>query len=173
MSQIVLETERLLLESWRPDQIEDVIALHNDPLVTRYLTISGTVWTREMAQEKLDAWIRLFDNRRFGKHRVLRKSDGRFIGRAGFGVHEQTGEPELGYAFFREHWGQGYATEAASGLRDWYFANTDEPYFIGLADTRNHASIAALEKIGMTPTHVTDDEGGLKTQFLKMERPAP
>ena len=173
MSETILETDRLILESWRPDQLEDVMALHSDPLVTQYLTFSGTVWTPELAQEKLTSWIALFQSQRLGKHRVLRKSDQRFIGRAGFSISQPTGAPELGYTFFREHWGQGYATEAAAALRDWIFANTDEPHFIGFADARNLASISVLKKIGMIPTHVADYEGGLKTQFLKMERPAP
>nr|WP_255714110.1 GNAT family N-acetyltransferase [Pelagibacterium xiamenense] len=159
----------MVLESWTIDQLDDLVALHGDPVVTQYLTISGTVWTRDMARAALESWIGLYETRRLGKLRVRRKSDARFIGRAGFGIY--AGEPELGYTFFREHWGQGYATEAAAGLRDWYFASTDEPRFIGLADTRNTASIHVLKKIGMTPTHVADAEGGLKTQFLKMERP--
>ena len=50
-----------------------------------------------------------------GKLRVRRKADGVLVGRAGFGMHE--GEPELGYALYREHWGQGYAAEAARAVQ--------------------------------------------------------
>ena len=30
-------------------------------------------------------------------------------------------ETELGWALAREHWGQGYATEAALALREWAY----------------------------------------------------
>ena len=42
--------------------------------------------------------------------------------------------------FISQFWGNGYAYEAASALRDWYWAETDRPHFIGLADVRNEAS---------------------------------
>lgn len=170
MSETLIETERLLLQSWEPDQLDDVIALHSDPVVAQYLTAAGTPWSAAYARDSLASWIELFNTRRLGKLRAVRKSDARFIGRAGFGIYPHTGEPELGYTFFREYWGQGYATEAAAGLRDWYFAHTDATHFIGLADIRNIASITVLKKIGMTPTHISEAEPGFTVQFLIMER---
>ena len=56
---------------------------------------------------------------------VERKADRRVLGRVGFVrwnlETSQTGgdETELGWVLAREHWGQGYATEAATALRDW------------------------------------------------------
>lgn len=38
------------------------------------------------------------------------------IGSAGLGCDQATGEVQLGYWIAREHWGQGYATEAARGV---------------------------------------------------------
>ncbi len=40
---------------------------------------------------------------------------------------------------YPEHWGNGYATEAAAALRDWIFRETDWDHFIGFADVRNAA----------------------------------
>ena len=45
-----------------------------------------------------------------------------FIVRAGFGIYPSTGEPEIGFALFEAYQGAGYATEAAAGLRDWFFS---------------------------------------------------
>ena len=72
-------------------------------------------------REALAWWMELFATKRLGKLRVRRKSDGVLVGRAGYGVLEDTGEPELGYALYPEFWGNGYALEAAAGLRDWIF----------------------------------------------------
>ncbi len=167
----LFETERLVLSGWRLDQLDDLIALHGNPNVTRYLTASGAPWTRAEAEAALKTWIGLFEARKLGKLRLTRKSDGAFIGRAGFGIYPRTGEPEIGYALFEDFHGAGYATEAAAGLRDWFFTAERGDHFIGFADTRNAASLAILEKIGMEKTHVETEPGGLACQFHIYRRP--
>jgi RimJ/RimL family protein N-acetyltransferase len=72
---------------------------------------------------------------------------------------------------FEEHQGQGYATEAASALRDWIFRETDAPRFLGFADVRNAPSLAVLGKVGMVKTHVETEPNGLLCQFHVYERP--
>ncbi len=114
----------------------------------------GRPWTRPEMETALAHWIALFETRQLGKLRVRRKSDGELVGRAGFGIYAPTGEAEIGYSLYPAHWGNGYAFEAASALRDWYFAAKAEDHFIGLADVRNTASLKVLDRIGMTRTHV-------------------
>jgi len=167
----LIETDRLVMSGWTMDQLDDLIRLHGTEDVARYLSLSGAPWTRDQAQTALMGWITLFETRKLGKLRLTRKSDGAFIGRAGYGIFPPTGEPEIGYALFTEHHGQGYATEAASALRDWIFRETDAPHFIGFADTRNAPSLTVLRKIGMTPTRVETEPNGLLCQFHIYERP--
>lgn len=168
----LLETERLVLSGWRRDQLDDVVHLHSDPSTSLYLTESGLPWTREQASAKLDSWITLFDEHRLGKMRVTRKDDGAFIGRAGYSFYPPTGEPEIGFALLPQYRGMGYASEAAAGLRDWLFAETEWQHFIGFADVRNTASCATLRRIGMVPTHVAE-ASGLTCQFHILEKPKP
>lgn len=166
----VVETERLVLTNWRPDQIDDVVLLHSDPDITRYLTRDGQPEPREKAVARLEHWAADFARHRMGKLRVTRKSDGAFLGRAGFGIY-LTGEPELGYTFLRQHWGHGYAREAARGLRDWIFAETDFDHFIGFADMRNTASLAVLSAIGMVKTGIRNEPyEDHPTQFFIFQR---
>lgn len=167
----LFETDRLVLSGWRRDQIEDLVRLHGDPVVARYLSAEGQPWSREKMEAALDHWIELFETRRLGKMRVRRKSDGVLVGRCGYGVYEPTGEPEIGYSLYPEFWGNGYAYEAASGMRDWLFRETDEPHFIGMADVRNLASRKVLERIGMTKTKVDLNDEGMTCQFHIMVRP--
>jgi ribosomal-protein-alanine N-acetyltransferase len=167
----LLETERLVLSGWRMDQVDDLVRLHGTEDIARYLSVSGAPWSREQAEAALAHWIDLFETRRLGKLRLTRKSDGALVGRAGFGIYPPTGEPEIGYALFQEHHGQGYATEAATALRDWIFRDTDASHFIGFADTRNAPSLAILRKIGMVPTRVEVEPNGLLCQFHIYERP--
>ena len=167
----LFETDRLVLSGWRRDQIEDLVRLHGNPVVARYLSAEGQPWSREKMEAALDHWIELFETRRLGKMRVRRKSDGVLVGRCGYGVYEPTGEPEIGYSLYPEFWGRGYAYEAASGMRDWLFRETDEPHFIGMADVRNLASRKVLERIGMTKTTVGLNDEGMTCQFHIMVRP--
>ena len=167
----LLETDRLVLSGWRIDQVDDLVRLHGTHNVARYLNADGQPWTRAQAEAAVGHWIELFETRRLGKMRLTRKSDGAFIGRAGYGIYPPTGEPELGFALFEQHHGQGYATEAATALRDWIFGETDASYFIGMADTRNAPSLAVLGKIGMVPTRVETEPTGLSYQFHIYERP--
>lgn len=167
----LFETERLVLSGWRMDQLDDLVRLHGNPNVSRYLTLSGAPWTREQAAAALAGWIDLFATRQLGKLRLARKSDGAFVGRAGFGIYTPTGEPEIGFALFEDFQGKGYATEAAAGLRDWFFRSDKGEHFIGLADTRNKPSLAVLRKIGMEPTYVEYEPGGLSAQFHLLRRP--
>ena len=171
MSELDLfETERLVLSGWRRDQLPDLVRLHGDPVVAKYLTHHGQPWSMEEMEAALDQWIELYQTQRLGKMRVTRKSDGVLVGRCGFGV-EPTGEPELGYSLFPEFWGNGYAFEAASGMRDWIFRETDHEFFIGSADVRNMASIKILQKIGMIPTEVKPNYSGMVCQYHIMRRP--
>lgn len=167
----LIETDRLVLSGWTIDQVEDLVRLHGNPKIARYLTLSGDTWTLEQASDAVAQWIELFATRRLGKMRLTRKSDGRFIGRAGYGIYPQTGEPELGFALFEEHHGQGYATEAATALRDWIFRETDTAQFLGFADARNAPSLAVLRKIGMVPTRIEVEPNGLLCQFHVCRRP--
>ena len=166
----VLETERLRLEGWRADQVDDVLRLHGDPIIARYFTAAGLPWTEDACRARLQRWRDEFRDHRMGKLRVIRKSDGTFLGRAGFSLHAPTGEPEIGYALLREFWGSGYATEAAAGLRDWIFSETAWDHFIGFADVRNVASLKVLQTIGMKETRVADFQG-MTCQFHVCEKP--
>lgn len=168
----LFETERLVLSGWRMDQVEDLMALHGTEKATRYLPSQGVPYTRAQCEEAVAHWIDLFARHRFGKLRLTRKSDGAFIGRAGFGIYPPTGEPELGYTLFEQFQGAGYATEAAAGLRDWFFAQDKGGHFIGMADIRNAPSLAILARIGMEKTHVAVDHFGLTCQFNILRRPA-
>ncbi|HTN61321.1 MAG TPA: GNAT family N-acetyltransferase [Devosia sp.] len=155
----LIESERLVLSGWTMDQVDDLVRLHGDPAVTRYLEGDGAPWDRAKCTARVALWCNNFGSTRMGKLRVRRKSDGVLVGRAGFGLHGERSEPEIGYAMFPEHHGKGYATEAANALRDWIFRETDWMYFLGFADVRNAPSLAVLTKIGMVRTHVAELRG--------------
>jgi RimJ/RimL family protein N-acetyltransferase len=100
----------------------------------------------------------------FGQLAVVRKEDGAFMGRCGLLVWDSSTwtittlpeaegpiEIEVGYLLGRDYWGRGYATEAATAVRDWAFANLDLERLIALILPGNERSAAVARKLGMKP----------------------
>lgn len=170
IAETVLETERLVLTTWLPEHINDLFALHGRREISQYLTADGSPETLEQAQARIALWAKNYSQHRMGKLRVIRKLDNALLGRAGFGIYETTGEPELGFALFEKFWGNGYAFEAACGLRDWIFEKTKHDHFIGLAHVQNKASLRVLEGIGLKKTEIKNDTDGAPCQFFVLRR---
>lgn len=65
------------------------------------------------------------------------------------GIHpNDSGEPVLGYWLGKPFWGQGYMTEAAGAIRDWFFRTADAPRVLCGAFPFNTASLAIQRKLG-------------------------
>jgi RimJ/RimL family protein N-acetyltransferase len=162
-----LETERLVLREPEQGDLDAFAAIFADPEVNRHL--GGLARTRDDVRGSIEAYIRHWEIYRVGPFAVVRKADERILGRVGFlvwdprvwahGLRGDVGEPyetELGWALGREHWGQGYAPEAAQAARDWAFAERDVPRLISLINLENHASIRVAEKLGAIPGRIVE-----------------
>lgn len=67
------------------------------------------------------------------------------------GLARQPGEdPQLGYMFSRDHWGQGYATEMAQALIDHCWARYDWVHVRADVFADNPASARVLQKLGFS-----------------------
>jgi RimJ/RimL family protein N-acetyltransferase len=62
--------------------------------------------------------------------------------------------PELGYWLGVEHWGQGFGTEAARAVIDYFFEEFDDDYLFSGARVANPSSRNILEKCGFQWTGV-------------------
>ncbi|MGY5804674.1 GNAT family N-acetyltransferase [Rhizobium sp. LEGMi12c] len=148
---IILETPRLVLTMWDKGDAELIRQLHSTIDTTRYLS-GGAPWTLEKAEERLKSWFGEHTRDGVTKYKMLRREDGRFIGRAGFSrFHEESGrgEFELGYSIRKDAWGHGYATEIAGALARWFFTHDLARHFIAFTHPENAASQRVLRKIGM------------------------
>ncbi|MBB3607790.1 GNAT family N-acetyltransferase [Rhizobium sp. BK602] len=168
---IILETPRLILTMWDSGDAALIRQLHATMETTRYLS-GAAPWTLEKAEERLKSWFAEQARDGVTKYKMLRREDGRFIGRAGFSRFEEEsgrGEFELGYSIRREAWGNGYATEIAGALADWFFRRGIARRFIAFTHPDNVASQRVLQKIGMreSPPMVID---GLPCPSFAMSR---
>lgn len=57
-------------------------------------------------------------------------------------------EPEMGWALYDGHEGQGFASEASRAILDHMFATTDCDSFVSYIDPDNAASIAVATRLG-------------------------
>lgn len=136
-------TDRLTAEKLHDGHLADLVALHLDAEVSRYL---GGVRTPEVTKTYLAVNIAHWDRHGFGLW-VLRK-DGSFAGRAGIRhiLVDGVDEVEIAYTFKREFWGQGLASEIATALTEIGLSQLELPSLIGLVFVGHGASRRVLEK---------------------------
>lgn len=143
--QVVLTTHRLLVTTWLPEDVEDLLRLHSDPEVTRWVR-HGRPETRGETETLLASYLDEQHDRGWTKWRVADRN-GVLVGRAGFGPHDDGRGRELGYTLRRDLWGRGLATEVADGLVGWHRDQVDAQLW-ALAAIDNVASRRVLEKVG-------------------------
>ena len=124
-----------------------------DPEVVRFMGDGSTATLTEV-EEGIAEWLDLWESWGMSLCSLERREDGRVVGRAGFLRWDpetwQVGgdETELGWLLAREHWGQGYATEAALALRDWAVAERGLTRLISLIRPGNDRSVRVAERLG-------------------------
>jgi RimJ/RimL family protein N-acetyltransferase len=155
-----IETERLILRKPKKSDAKALHQAYGDAEVMRYI---GLGETRDLEQTRawLDRALQRWKADGFGHYVIELKDDGKVLGRAGFqvwnpdtwqvGTLAELGEQsvvELGWLLAREHWGNGYAVEAATALRDHGFTQLGFERLISLIIRGNERSERVAEKIG-------------------------
>lgn len=149
----MIETECLVLRMPRAEDAPGLLEGFGDPEAMRYIG-DGSSADLAGAEEAVDRWLERWDAWGIGMFVVERAEDARVLGRAGFlrwdpETWEIGGpETELGWGLAREHWGSGYATEAALALRDWALGERGLTRLISLIQHGNVRSFRVAEKIG-------------------------
>jgi RimJ/RimL family protein N-acetyltransferase len=143
-----LETARLVLREMRPTDVDSLHRLFSDPLLMRF----WPVFTRRETEEWVESTLRNYAQDGFGLWAVTLKGSDEAIGDCGMVRHEVDGVQEtgIGWHMLREHWGHGYATEAAAASRDYAFDTLQVHRLVATIHPDNLASRRVAEKIGMT-----------------------
>ena len=144
-----LETERLQLRRLRETDLASFLAYRNDPEVARYQSWEGC--TRAEARGMILAMEREepFGPGEWFQFAVELKETREFVGDLGFRVGEDGRQAEVGYTLAREHWGEGYASEAVSRLLDYAFEDLGLHRICAITDQENLPSVAVLERLGL------------------------
>ena len=147
----VLETERLILRGWTQADGQPFARMNDDPSVMEH-------FPARLSRAESDAFVArietLFGQRGFGLWALERRSDGTFLGFTGlwepaFEAHF-TPAVEVGWRLAAEHWGHGYATEAAREALRFGFVDIGLGEIVSFTTPANIRSQRVMQKLGMT-----------------------
>ncbi|GAA1943756.1 GNAT family protein [Amycolatopsis minnesotensis] len=146
-----LRTERLILRPFAEGDLDALHAIHSREDVTRYLYLEP----RDRAEcaealEKRVAGMSITEPGQPLAIAVVLAETGELIGDLYFEwLSSEHRKAEIGFVFHPDHYGRGYATEAARELLRLGFEGLGLHRVIGRCDARNTASAAVLGKLGL------------------------
>ncbi|MGF1723913.1 GNAT family N-acetyltransferase [Photobacterium nomapromontoriensis] len=149
---VAIETERLLLRSWKASDFPEFAKMTADPQVMRY-------FPKTLSREESDAIASkiqgLILEKGWGFWAVELKETGAFIGFVG--LHQQdehvpipnTPFVEIGWRLASKHWRKGYASEAAKSTLEYAFNQLGVSYVYAFTTKENIPSQKVMETLGM------------------------
>lgn len=164
----IFETERLIVRQYDPEaDAENFFLLNSDEDVMRYIRATKS-------REECNAFLRkIVDaykiNPLIGRWAAYEKTTGKFVGSFAIIPIEDSDDIQLGYAFLKENWGKGYASELTKAGLDYYFKNTNADHIYAIAERANVASHHVLLKNSFVPdgTRKEKDKELLKFIYRK------
>lgn len=155
-----ITTPRLILRDFVADDWRAVLAYQSDPRYLRY-----NPWT-ERAEADVRAFVQMFLDQQAQQPRrkfqlaITLPEDGPLIGNVGIRRKpENEWEADIGYELDPNHWGHGFATEAARAIVAFGFRELGLHRISAERRAENAASAHVLEKLGLTREgHLRENE---------------
>ncbi len=145
--QAPLETERLRLRPFRPDDLDAWFAIWGDPEVIWWGPSPSLEATREPYRRLLDQERTWPDG--IGWLAVLDKTTNAIVGDVMLQPAPFVDGIEVGWHFLPTVWNRGFATEAAAAIVDRAFRNGVLDVVYAAVATTNAASLRVATKLGM------------------------
>lgn len=167
-----VRTERLVLRPWRPEDLAAFRIINADREV---MALMPSILDHDQSDSQ---GLRIMDGiatRGWGLWAVEAPGIAPFLGYVGLNEPAQSmpfqvdGRPgvELAWRLSRQHWGQGYASEAAAACLDFAFATLDLDEVVAYTVPHNTRSRGVMERIGM----VRDPDGDFDHPILAAGHP--
>jgi ribosomal-protein-alanine N-acetyltransferase len=164
----VLTTERLVLRPVTRQDHAGLLAHWTTPEVRRFL-FDGMIQTPAEITQAIEDSTRNFAAAGYGLWLIQETGATEVAGTAGLRPLEDLGL-EIIYSLAPGAWGKGYATEAARALVEYALGPLGLPDVLAEVDEGNSASVAVVERLGMTPFAVVP---GLLGQMTRYRRTRP
>ena len=137
-----IETERLIIRNFKPEDGEDLAEILTDPEVTYFEPYETFSHDQALAEA-----VKFSESNCF--YAVALKDTGKVIGKLYFHDDDYFGRFELGFTFNLAYQGKGYAKESSKALINYAFEHMGARRIIAEADTTNEQSWRLLEALGM------------------------
>ena len=151
-----IETDRLILRPWGPSDFAPFAAMSADPEVMEHFPSTLTRTESDAVATRLQAHI---EKHGFGFWAIELPGVAPFIGFTGLGyvgfeAHFTPAPPEtaveIGWRLARDHWGKGYASEAARAALAHGFGPLGLNEIVSFTATGNLRSQSVMLRLGMT-----------------------
>ncbi|MDB5134322.1 MAG: family N-acetyltransferase [Mucilaginibacter sp.] len=171
MTEVFLETPRLILRQWKDADHEPYIQLNMDAEVAEFFP---SVSTKAETLAQIARFTAHFNTFGYGFFAVERKDTQQFIGFTGLSHprFESHFTPcvEIGWRLSKANWNQGFATEAAKACLDYGHDNLDIKEIYSFTSIHNARSEGVMIKIGMIRVglfdHPSIEEGHILKQHV-------
>ena len=152
-----IETERLVLRRWQPEDLDPFASLNADPTVMEHFPAT---MTRRQTEQMILRIQQGFEVNGFGLWALEAKADRSFVGFCGlsepsFQAHFMPAV-EVGWRLAKEYWGHGYATESAAAAVTFGFTEARLAEIVSFTIPENERSIAVMERLGMSHDRADD-----------------
>ena len=147
-----IETERLIVRTFREDDVAALYQIAYDPDVLEYCP---DLLKRDVTEAEVLAFIRDYiridaendiDTRRC--YAIENRETGEVMGCITFGKNHMLNEYEIGWMMRKQYTKKGYASEAAQAYAEYFCAAYGVEYLIVVMDVDIPASYRAAEKCG-------------------------
>jgi RimJ/RimL family protein N-acetyltransferase len=171
---VVLSTSRLDLAAWHRDDAAAGLGIFGSPEVARWLSPAMDPVSDEAAMAAaIERWAEVDaeDEPPVGHWTVRRREDGVLIGSVTLRRMPPGREDlELAWQFAPEHWGHGYATEAAHAIARWGFERSAHELF-AVTRVGNDRAVRLAERLGMQWVGETEKYYDLRLQVFRVRPP--
>ena len=144
----VLETERLILRHFNPDDAPFILALLNEPSFLTYIGDKKVRTLEDARQYIQNGPVATYAQHGFGLYQVEIKDSHTPIGMCGLLKREELPHPDIGFAFLPDFWNKGFAYEAAAAVLKDARERLHLDGLLAIVNPDNYASIKLLEKLG-------------------------
>jgi ribosomal-protein-alanine N-acetyltransferase len=166
----ILETDRLIIRTFEPGDLDSLSEIFADPDCMRYSF--RHLKPKEEVIRVIQYLADYHVQHGYSMWATVLKADNRLIGHCGLMSATINGveEVEVGFIFAKAHWGRGLATEAACAIRDHGFYNLGMSRLVSMIDPDNITSQQVAVKIGMNHERDFIDGNGHPCQLYMMTK---